>query len=53
MFSIAKGNRVVVPFLAVNQSKKIWGEDALEFRCDVPLPYALIMLIALQTREVE
>ncbi|KAI0373456.1 cytochrome P450 [Pilatotrama ljubarskyi] len=26
---IAKGNRVVVPILAIHRSKKIWGEDAL------------------------
>ncbi|KAI0373445.1 cytochrome P450 [Pilatotrama ljubarskyi] len=29
---IAKGNKVVVPILAVHRSKAIWGEDALEFK---------------------
>ncbi|KAI0360870.1 cytochrome P450 [Trametes cingulata] len=29
---IAKGNRVIVPILAVHRSKAIWGEDALEFK---------------------
>ncbi|KAH9915437.1 cytochrome P450 [Epithele typhae] len=29
---IARGNRVVLPFLLVNQSKALWGDDALEFK---------------------
>ncbi|KAI0633787.1 cytochrome P450 [Trametes polyzona] len=29
---IAKGNKVVVPILAVHRSKDIWGEDAMEFK---------------------
>ncbi|KAI0360869.1 cytochrome P450 [Trametes cingulata] len=29
---IAKGNRVVIPILAIHRSKMIWGEDALEFK---------------------
>ncbi|KAI0759035.1 cytochrome P450 [Fomes fomentarius] len=31
---IAKGDRVILPFLAVHHSTDIWGEDALEFRPD-------------------
>lgn len=30
--SIAKGNKVMLPILAANRSKEIWGEDALEFK---------------------
>ncbi|KAI0768802.1 cytochrome P450 [Trametes elegans] len=29
---VAKGDRVVIPILAVNRSKDLWGEDAHEFR---------------------
>ncbi|KAI0666625.1 cytochrome P450 [Trametes maxima] len=29
---IAKGNKVVLPILALHRSKEIWGEDASEFR---------------------
>ncbi|KAI0644488.1 cytochrome P450 [Trametes meyenii] len=29
---IAKGNRVVLPVMALHRSKEIWGEDALEFK---------------------
>nr|BED42948.1 cytochrome P450 monooxygenase [Trametes versicolor] len=29
---IAKGNKVILPILAANRSKEIWGEDALEFK---------------------
>ncbi|KAH9857474.1 cytochrome P450 [Lenzites betulinus] len=29
---IGKGNKVVVPILAVHRSKEIWGEDVLEFK---------------------
>ncbi|KAI0360871.1 cytochrome P450 [Trametes cingulata] len=29
---IAKGNKVVVPILAIHRSKAIWGEDAAEFK---------------------
>ncbi|KAI9059129.1 cytochrome P450 [Trametes sanguinea] len=29
---IAKGNKVVLPILALHRSKEIWGEDALEFK---------------------
>ncbi|OSC99351.1 cytochrome P450 [Trametes coccinea BRFM310] len=29
---IAKGNKVILPILALHRSKEIWGEDALEFK---------------------
>ncbi|KAI0824809.1 cytochrome P450 [Trametes gibbosa] len=29
---IAKGNKVVIPILAMHRSKEIWGEDVLEFK---------------------
>ncbi|KAI0373446.1 cytochrome P450 [Pilatotrama ljubarskyi] len=29
---IAKGNKVVIPILAVHRSKALWGEDAMEFK---------------------
>lgn len=29
---VAKGNKVVIPILAMNRSAEIWGEDSLEFR---------------------
>ena len=29
---VASGNRVFIPILAVQTSKQIWGEDALEFK---------------------
>ncbi|KAI0768801.1 cytochrome P450 [Trametes elegans] len=29
---IAKGNKVVIPILAVHRSKELWGEDVLEFK---------------------
>ncbi|KAI0633800.1 cytochrome P450 [Trametes polyzona] len=29
---IGKGNKVVIPILAMQRSKTIWGEDALEFK---------------------
>ena len=31
---IAKGNRVVIPIMGMNQSRLLWGDDALEFRYD-------------------
>ena len=30
---IKKGDRVVVPILALHRSPALWGADALEFRC--------------------
>ena len=41
MDRIAKGNRVIVPLLAINQSTALWGEDALEWKPErwlSPLP---------------
>jgi len=29
---IAKGDRIIIPILAMNRSKDIWGEDAYEFK---------------------
>ena len=29
---ICKGNRVVIPIMAMNQSRLLWGEDALDFK---------------------
>ncbi|KAI0824047.1 cytochrome P450 [Trametes gibbosa] len=29
---IAKGNKVVIPIIAMHRSKEIWGEDALDFK---------------------
>ncbi|KAI9059128.1 cytochrome P450 [Trametes sanguinea] len=29
---IAKGNKVILPILALHRSKEIWGEDVLEFK---------------------
>ncbi|EIW62554.1 cytochrome P450 [Trametes versicolor FP-101664 SS1] len=29
---VAKGNKVVIPILAMNRSAEIWGQDAMEFR---------------------
>ncbi|KAH9920872.1 cytochrome P450 [Epithele typhae] len=29
---IMKGNRIVIPVLALHRSKAVWGDDALEFR---------------------
>ncbi|KAH9894819.1 cytochrome P450 [Cubamyces lactineus] len=29
---VAKGNKVTIPIVAMNRSKEIWGEDAMEFR---------------------
>lgn len=31
-YRITKGDRVILPFLAVHHSTDIWGEDALEFK---------------------
>lgn len=36
IISIAKGNKVMLPILAANRSKEIWGEDALEFKYVIP-----------------
>ena len=44
MDRIAKGNRVIVPLLAINQSTALWGEDALEFRYAMH-PIFLLLLI--------
>lgn len=30
---ISKGSPILIPILALNRSTKLWGEDALEFRC--------------------
>lgn len=30
--SVGKGDPIIVPLSALNRSKEIWGEDALEFR---------------------
>jgi cytochrome P450 len=30
--SIAKGESVFIPILAINRSKELWGEDANEWR---------------------
>lgn len=32
-FRVKKGDRVIVPILALNIFKGIWGEDASEFKC--------------------
>ena len=29
---IRKGNRVVIPIMGINQSRLLWGEDALDFK---------------------
>ncbi len=30
---ISKGASILIPILALNRSKKYWGEDAHEFKC--------------------
>ena len=31
---IKKGDTLLIPVLALNRSKSIWGDDALEFKYD-------------------
>lgn len=33
LIRIVKGQTLLIPILAMNRSKAIWGEDSLEFRC--------------------
>lgn len=30
---VSKGDRVIIPILALNVLEEIWGEDASEFKC--------------------
>ena len=30
---VKKGNRIIIPILAMNVSKTIWGEDSTQFKC--------------------
>lgn len=30
---MSKGSPIIIPILAMNRSKAVWGEDAHEFRC--------------------
>ena len=32
LWSIAKGNRIVIPLMGMNQWGSLWGNDALEFK---------------------
>lgn len=34
--SILKDTPILIPVLSLNRSKKLWGEDASEFKCVVP-----------------
>lgn len=34
---VIKGDTVFIPILAINRSKELWGEDAFEFKCVLPL----------------
>ena len=29
---ISKGSPIIIPILSLNRSKKLWGEDAYEFK---------------------
>jgi hypothetical protein len=30
---VKKGQTLLIPILALNRAKSIWGEDSLEFKC--------------------
>jgi cytochrome P450 len=34
---IKKGQTLMIPILALNRAKSIWGEDSLEFKCVCPI----------------
>lgn len=31
-YRIAKGNKIIVPIMAMHRSRELWGDDAMEFK---------------------